>query len=137
MEVFGCEAFLQQYLHHSLQAALRDGLIIFGSARRACLGEDGELFALHASGERAQTVGLLSAHIRTVVGELYVVLGCFCHNLFALLTLYYQLFKKINIKMLYATILLTFTVHLLVDGVVMPAYRHGQSAPTQDRRTPL
>lgn len=30
--------------------------------------------------------------------------------------------------MLYATILLTFTVHLLVDGVVMPAYRHGQSA---------
>ena len=54
--------------------------------------------------------------------------GILAVNLFALLTLYYQLFKKINIKMLYATILLTFTVHLLVDGVVMPAYRHGQSA---------
>lgn len=49
-------------------------------------------------------------------------------NLLALLTLYYQLFKKINIKMLYATILLTFTVNFLVDGVVMPAYRKGHSA---------
>ena len=37
-------------------------------------------------------------------------------------------FKKINIKMLYATILLTFTVNFLVDGVVMPAYRKGHSA---------
>ena len=49
-------------------------------------------------------------------------------NILALLTLYYQLFKKINIKMLYATILLTFTVNVLVDGVVMPAYRKGHSA---------
>ena len=49
-------------------------------------------------------------------------------NLLALLTLYYQLFKKINIKMLYATIVLTFTVNFLVDGVVMPAYRKGHSA---------
>ena len=49
-------------------------------------------------------------------------------NILALLTLYYQLFKKINIKMLYATILLTFTVNGLVDGVVMPAYRKGHSA---------
>ena len=51
-------------------------------------------------------------------------------NLLALLTLYYQLFKKINIKMLYATIVLTFTVNFLVDGVVMPAYRKGHSAKT-------
>ena len=49
-------------------------------------------------------------------------------NLLALLTLYYQLFKRINIKMLYATIVLTFTVNFLVDGVIMPAYRKGHSA---------
>lgn len=49
-------------------------------------------------------------------------------NVAALITVYYQLFKKINIKILYATVLLTFMVNLLVDGVVMQAYRKGQSA---------
>lgn len=48
--------------------------------------------------------------------------------LFILATVYYQMFKKINIKILYATIALTFAVNLLIDGVVMRGIRQGSSA---------
>lgn len=41
---------------------------------------------------------------------------------------YYQMFKKINIKILYATIALTFAVNLLIDGVIMRGIREGSSA---------
>ena len=40
----------------------------------------------------------------------------------ALVTAYYQLFKKINIKILYATIFLLFCSYLLLDGLVMKTY---------------
>jgi len=43
-------------------------------------------------------------------------------------TLFYQLRKKINIKILYATILLTFTINLLIDGVIMREIRDASSA---------
>lgn len=49
-------------------------------------------------------------------------------TLLALVTVCYQLFKKINIKILYATIALTFTVNLLIDGVIMRGIRQGSSA---------
>lgn len=39
--------------------------------------------------------------------------------LMALATTYYQLFKKINIKILYATIALVFVLHFLFDGLFM------------------
>lgn len=48
--------------------------------------------------------------------------------LLALLTVLYQMFKKINIKILYATIALTFTINLLVDGVIMRGIRQDGSA---------
>ena len=48
-------------------------------------------------------------------------------NLIALGTVYYQMFKKINIKILYATIALMFTVNLLIDGVIMKGIRSGNS----------
>ena len=35
--------------------------------------------------------------------------------------------KKINIKILYATIALTFCINLLIDGVIMPGIRQGNS----------
>ena len=35
------------------------------------------------------------------------------------------MFKKINIKILYATIALTFSVNLLIDGVIMRGIREG------------
>ncbi|RRD70070.1 ArnT family glycosyltransferase [Tannerella forsythia] len=46
----------------------------------------------------------------------------------ALLTSYYQLFKKINIKMLYASIFLVFCVHLFIDGIVMRGIRNENSS---------
>ena len=46
-------------------------------------------------------------------------------NLLILGTVYYQMFKKINIKILYATIALTFSVNLLIDGVIMRGIREG------------
>ena len=42
--------------------------------------------------------------------------------------LIYQLLKKINIKILYATIALTFAVNLIIDGVVMRSIRNGTSS---------
>lgn len=48
--------------------------------------------------------------------------------LLILIIVYYQMFKKINIKILYATIALTFTINLLIDGVIMRGVRDGASA---------
>ena len=45
-----------------------------------------------------------------------------------LITVYYQMFKKINIKILYATIALSFGINLLIDGVVMRSIREGSSS---------
>ena len=45
----------------------------------------------------------------------------------ALVTVFYQMSKKINIKILYATIALTFSVNLLIDGVVMRSIRANSS----------
>ncbi len=45
-----------------------------------------------------------------------------------LAVVYYQMFKKINIKILYATIALAFGINLLIDGVVMRGIRLGSSA---------
>ena len=52
-----------------------------------------------------------------------ILLLCFV----ALGTLFYQLSKKINLKILYATIFLTFMVNVLIDGVIMRGVRQGGS----------
>lgn len=48
-------------------------------------------------------------------------------NVVILGIVYYQMFKKINIKILYSTIALTFAVNLLIDGVIMQGIRKGNS----------
>ncbi|MCD7914606.1 MAG: glycosyltransferase family 39 protein [Tannerellaceae bacterium] len=53
-----------------------------------------------------------------------VLIFCFL----ALRTVYYQMFKKINIKILYATIFLVYAMNLLIDGVIMLGIRDGRSA---------
>lgn len=53
---------------------------------------------------------------------LYIVL------LSALATLFYQLFKKINLKILYATIGLTLAAYLMIDGVIMRSARNNTSS---------
>ena len=86
MEVFGGESFLQQYLNHSLQATLGDGLIVLRCAWSACFGKYREFLALYAAGEGAQSVHFLTAHVRAVVGKLNVVFGASNGCLLALLT---------------------------------------------------
>lgn len=48
----------------------------------------------------------------------------------ALFTVYYQMRKKINLKTLYATIFLIFTIYLLIDGVIMRGIRNETSSRT-------
>ncbi|WP_165155113.1 glycosyltransferase family 39 protein [Parabacteroides sp. ZJ-118] len=56
-----------------------------------------------------------------------LTMGIIFVNLLVLGTVYYQMFKKINIKILYATIALTFSVNLLIDGILMRGIREGDS----------
>ena len=42
----------------------------------------------------------------------------------SVIAVFYQIFKKINIKILYTTILLTFTLNLFIDGVIIPSIRN-------------
>jgi hypothetical protein len=48
--------------------------------------------------------------------------------LLALATTFFQMRKKINLKMLYASIFLVFTINLLIDGVVMRGIHNATSA---------
>ncbi len=49
-------------------------------------------------------------------------------TLLTITTVIYQLLKKINIKILYATIALTFAINLFIDGVVMVSMRNSISS---------
>jgi len=49
-------------------------------------------------------------------------------TLFIAGVVFYQLSKKINIKILYSTIALTFAVNLLIDGVIMRGIRNNTSS---------
>ncbi len=61
----------------------------------------------------------------TAAGSLTVcIVAAVC---LALITVIYQMFRKTNIKILYATIALTFAINLLVDGVVMRGIRKTDS----------
>ena len=53
-----------------------------------------------------------------------------------LLTVYYQMFKKINIKILYATIALTFGIHLFVDCMIMrSSYKENSISTAVEQET--
>ena len=47
---------------------------------------------------------------------------------FALIMALYQMFKKVNIKILYSAIALTFAINLMIDGVVMRGIRKAVSS---------
>jgi 4-amino-4-deoxy-L-arabinose transferase-like glycosyltransferase len=46
----------------------------------------------------------------------------------ALVTVFYQMSKKTNLKMLYAAIFMVFTINLLIDGVIMRSIHNAGSA---------
>jgi len=74
-----------------------------------------------ASGTVEAVLNALS--LRNVPALLILVL-----LIYSLLTVWYQMKKKINIKILYASLFLIFCVNLFVDGVLMRAVRNEGSA---------
>lgn len=48
--------------------------------------------------------------------------------LISIITVIYQTTRRINIKILYATILMTFCINLFVDGIVMDGFKNDASA---------
>ncbi|MDR2469857.1 MAG: glycosyltransferase family 39 protein [Tannerella sp.] len=102
-----------------------------------------------------QTVGLtdirflaghLSASASVVVNDIagamspnFVTLLILLLLLFSLAVLFYQMRKKINIKIVYATIFLVFCTNLFIDGVIMKEIRkQGSARPFAEevRQTP-
>lgn len=72
-----------------------------------------------------QTLGMITHTLQT---PNFLTMMLMVVALLAIITVCYQLFKKINIKILYATIALTFAVNLLIDGVIMLGIRQGSSS---------
>ncbi|GHT35906.1 hypothetical protein AGMMS49574_26450 [Bacteroidia bacterium] len=58
----------------------------------------------------------------------WLTIGILVFVLIAFATVIYQWRRKINLKMLYATIFLAFTINLLIDGVVMRGIRDADSS---------
>ena len=85
-------------------------------------------------------VGQFTDRVSTIETVQYVAGALTVHNggtmfilsilLILLCCVYVQMFKKINIKILYATIALTFGINLLIDGVVMRSIRNGSTSRT-------
>jgi len=72
-----------------------------------------------------ETVSLVSNMFASPNG---LTIGILLFLLAILLTVGYQMFKKINLKILYSTIALMFATNLLIDGVIMRGIREGTSS---------
>jgi 4-amino-4-deoxy-L-arabinose transferase-like glycosyltransferase len=70
--------------------------------------------------DAVQQISLSSVNIMSVIILLFMIIS--------IGTVIYQLRKRINIKILYSTILLTFCLNLFIDGVVMSGIRANSSA---------
>lgn len=78
--------------------------------------------------DRASTLTTVEMITNTLVSFGGLTIGIIIFTLLALITVCYQMFKKINIKILYATIALTFAINMLIDGVIMRGIRQGSSS---------
>lgn len=78
--------------------------------------------------DRASTLTTVEMITNTLVSFGGLTVGIIIFTLLALITVCYQMFKKINIKILYATIALTFAINMLIDGVIMRGIRQGSSS---------
>ncbi|MCC8154394.1 MAG: glycosyltransferase family 39 protein [Tannerellaceae bacterium] len=58
----------------------------------------------------------------------FIIFSVLVVNLIALLTVFYQLSKKINIKILYSTIFLVFAMNQMIDGVFMRSIKNYTSS---------
>lgn len=78
--------------------------------------------------DRASTLSQMELITNALTGAGVVTYSILLLVAAALGIVFYQMSKKINIKILYATIVLTFCVNQLIDGVIMRSIREGSSA---------
>ena len=73
-------------------------------------------------------LGLVEVLTKVLVSPTWLTMSILLLNLFAVVVLWYQLFKKINIKILYASIALIFFMNMMIDGVFMYNLRKATSS---------
>lgn len=80
--------------------------------------------------DRASTLSQMELISNTLIEAKCVTVCILILVTISLGIVFYQMSKKINIKILYATIVLTFCVNQLIDGVIMRSICEGGSART-------
>lgn len=75
-----------------------------------------------------ETLHIIEVLTRQLTNPGILTIGILSVTIIVLLIVYYQMFKKINIKILYATIALMFCVNMLIDGVIMLSVRKAGSS---------
>ncbi|MDR2120728.1 MAG: glycosyltransferase family 39 protein [Tannerella sp.] len=132
--------FMSQYILHFVER--RSGVMrIFSGVMAGIVAAVLVLVVLQMTGA-ADIYRLLSAHVASAsstetlkaaalsAAPSAITISVLALMLAALITLCYQMVKKNNIKMLYSSIFLAFTVNLFIDGVVMrKIHREGSSQP--------
>lgn len=78
--------------------------------------------------DRVSTLTTIEMITNMLVSPSGLTIGIIIFTLLTLITVCYQMFKKINIKILYATIALTFAINMLIDGVIMRGIRKDSSS---------
>ncbi|MDR3142073.1 MAG: glycosyltransferase family 39 protein [Tannerellaceae bacterium] len=78
--------------------------------------------------DRASTLDTVRIVVSSFDSPYWLTIAILSVVLVALLTVFYQMRRKINIKMLYATIFLVFSINSVIDGIVMRGIREGSSS---------
>ncbi|MDR1202541.1 MAG: glycosyltransferase family 39 protein [Tannerellaceae bacterium] len=77
---------------------------------------------------KASTLDMVKIAVSSFDSPYWLTISILLVVLVALITVFYQMRRKINIKMLYATIFLVFSINSVIDGVVMRGIRKGSSS---------
>jgi 4-amino-4-deoxy-L-arabinose transferase-like glycosyltransferase len=78
--------------------------------------------------DKASTLDMVKIAVDSFDSPLWLTASILSVVSAALVTVFYQMRRKINIKMLYATIFLVFSINSVIDGVVMRGIRKGSSS---------
>ncbi|MDD4514369.1 glycosyltransferase family 39 protein [Massilibacteroides sp.] len=78
---------------------------------------------------RESTLDMVRLFTQVFASPSWITITILLLTLLSVIIVWYQMFKKINIKILYSTIALAFAVNMIVDGVVM----YNQRAATSSR----
>jgi hypothetical protein len=78
--------------------------------------------------DKASTLNTVQIVVSSFDSPYWLTIAILSIVLAALITVFYQMRRKINIKMLYATIFLVFSINSVIDGIVMRGIRKGNSS---------